>query len=132
MIIAVDFDGTCVSHEYPNIGKNIGAALVLKALVNALIEKGYKVLTGGTDNHEFLVDLRVNFPELTGKEATELLQQHEITVNKNMLPTDTRTPLQTSGIRIGTPAVTTLGYKESDMRKIADRIDNILSNRIIG
>lgn len=97
-------------------------------LAEALKSRGYTIVSDGTDNHCFLVDLRSKFPEMTGKQAETVLQSVDITVNKNMVNGDTRSPFQTSGIRIGTPAVTTRGLKESDMEKIAEFIDNALNS----
>ncbi|MDR2361466.1 MAG: serine hydroxymethyltransferase [Prevotellaceae bacterium] len=97
-------------------------------MANAFIEEGYKLFSGGTDNHLMLIDLRSKFPNLTGKQAENALVQADITVNKNMVPFDTRSPFQTSGIRIGTPAVTTRGLKERDMKPIVNLIDKVLSN----
>ena len=98
------------------------------ALAQALIDKGYKIVSGGTDNHCILVDLRTKFPELTGKEAEKVLVDADITANKNMVPFDSRSPFKTSGIRLGTPAITTRGVKEDKMAYIADLIDEVLSN----
>ncbi|MCM1164114.1 MAG: serine hydroxymethyltransferase [Muribaculaceae bacterium] len=99
-----------------------------KALADALIAKGYKIVSGGTDNHCILVDLRTKFPELTGKVAEKALVEADITANKNMVPFDTRSPFQTSGIRLGTPAITTRGAKEPLMAEIAEMIDTVLSS----
>ena len=99
-----------------------------KALADALIAKGYKVISGGTDNHCILLDLRTKFPDLTGKVAEKVLVEADITANKNMVPFDSRSPFQTSGIRLGTPAITTRGAKEDLMAEIADMIDLVLSN----
>ena len=99
-----------------------------KALAAELVNLGYKVISGGTDNHEFLVDLRPKFPALTGKMAEDALEARGITVNKNMIPGDTRKPGETSGLRLGTPTVTTLGMKEDDMVRIARMIDQYLSD----
>ncbi len=96
-------------------------------LAKALMDKGYKIVSDGTDNHCILVDLRTKFPELTGKVAEKALVQADITANKNMVPFDTRSPFQTSGIRLGTPAITTRGADESLMLEIADMIDTVLS-----
>lgn len=96
-------------------------------LASELAARGYKIVSGGTDNHSFLVDLRAKFPEMTGKAAEDALNASGITLNKNMIPGDTRKPNECSGLRIGTPAVTTLGMKENDMVDIAARIDSILS-----
>ncbi|MDR3180563.1 MAG: serine hydroxymethyltransferase [Prevotellaceae bacterium] len=98
------------------------------ALAAAFIAKGYKIFSGGTDNHLMLIDLRPKFPDLTGKVAEKTLVTADITVNKNMVPFDTRSPFQTSGIRVGTPAVTTRGLKEADMTPIAEFIDRVLSH----
>ncbi len=98
------------------------------AMAKALIEKGYKIVSGGTDNHCILVDLRTKFPELTGKVAEKALVDADITANKNMVPFDSRSPFQTSGIRLGTPAITTRGAKEDMMVEIVELIDQVLSS----
>lgn len=98
------------------------------AMAQAFIEKGYNVVSGGTDNHLMLIDLRSKFPDLTGKVAEKTLVRANITVNKNMVPFDSRSPFQTSGIRVGTPAVTSRGLVEKDMPFIVDLIDKVLSN----
>ncbi len=97
------------------------------AMAAALVKRGYKIISGGTDNHLMLVDLRTKFPELTGKKAEQVLVAAEITANKNMVPFDTRSPFQTSGIRLGTPAITTRGLKEAEMELIVELIDRVLS-----
>ncbi|MDE6612600.1 MAG: serine hydroxymethyltransferase [Muribaculaceae bacterium] len=97
------------------------------ALANALSDMGYKIVSGGTDNHCILVDLRTKFPELTGKVAEKVLVEAEITANKNMVPFDSRSPFQTSGIRLGTPAITTRGLTPDLMGDIAEMIDTVLS-----
>lgn len=97
-----------------------------QTLANKLIEKGYKIVSGGTDNHVFLLDLSEK--NITGKIAENALHEAGITVNKNMVPFDQRSPFVTSGIRLGTAAVTTKGMKEEEMYIIADMIDKILSN----
>lgn len=97
------------------------------ALANALSAKGHHVISGGTDNHLLMLDLRTKDPELTGKVAQIALDQANITANKNTVPGETRSPFQTSGIRFGTPAVTSRGMNESDMEKIASAIDLVLS-----
>lgn len=94
----------------------------------AFIEKGYKVISGGTDNHSMLIDLRTKVPDISGKVVENTLVKADITLNKNMVPFDDRSPFQTSGIRIGTPAVTTRGMKESDMKQIVDLIDEVIMN----
>ncbi|MDE5930326.1 MAG: serine hydroxymethyltransferase, partial [Muribaculaceae bacterium] len=88
----------------------------------------YKIVSGGTDNHCILVDLRTKFPELTGKVAEKVLVDADITANKNMVPFDSRSPFQTSGIRLGTPAITTRGVKEDLMGEIVEMIDTVLKN----
>ena len=96
-------------------------------MAQAFVDKGYKIISGGTDNHSMLIDLRTKFPDLTGKVAEKALVAADITVNKNMVPFDSRSPFQTSGIRIGTPAITTRGAKESLMGEIVEMIDTVLS-----
>ena len=96
-------------------------------LAKVLSDLGYKIVSGGTDNHCILIDLRTKFPELTGKVAERVLVEADITANKNMVPYDSRSPFQTSGIRLGTPAITTRGLKEDSMGVIADMIDTVLS-----
>ena len=98
------------------------------AMAAAFVDKGYKVVSGGTDNHLMLIDLRSKFPDLTGKVAEKVLVTADITVNKNMVPFDSRSPFQTSGIRVGTPAVTSRGLVEKDMPFIVDLVDKVLSN----
>ena len=99
------------------------------AMSKAFIDKGYKVVSDGTDNHIILVDLRSKFPELTGKVGENKLGEADITVNKNMVPFDSRSPFQTSGLRFGTPAVTTRGAKEDLMGEIVEWIDAVLLNQ---
>ncbi|MDR2806148.1 MAG: serine hydroxymethyltransferase, partial [Dysgonamonadaceae bacterium] len=98
------------------------------ALANALIDKGYKIVSGGTDNHLMLIDLRSKFPDLTGKQAELALVKADITANKNMVPFDNRSPFLTSGLRLGTPAITTRGAKEPLMADVVELIDTVLSN----
>ena len=99
-----------------------------KAMAQAFTDNGYKVISGGTDNHSMLIDLRTKFPELTGKVAEKVLVAADITTNKNMVPFDSRSPFQTSGLRFGTPAITTRGAKEDLMPVIVEWIDRVLSN----
>ncbi|MBQ9176927.1 MAG: serine hydroxymethyltransferase [Bacteroidaceae bacterium] len=96
-------------------------------LANALIERGFSICSGGTDNHSMLVDLRTKYPDLTGKVAERALVAADITANKNMVPYDNRSAFQTSGIRLGTPAITTRGAKEDLMLEIADMIETVLN-----
>ena len=97
-------------------------------LADELIKRGFTIVSGGTDNHSMLVDLRSKYPDLTGKVAENALVSADITVNKNMVPYDTRSAFQTSGIRLGTPAITTRGAKEDMMVLIADLIEEVLNN----
>lgn len=97
-------------------------------MAQAFADKGYKVVSGGTDNHIVLVDLRTKFPGLTGKVAEKVLVEADITTNKNMVPFDSRSPFQTSGLRFGTPAITTRGAKESLMGDIVEMIDTVLAD----
>ncbi|MCM1332916.1 MAG: serine hydroxymethyltransferase [Bacteroides sp.] len=99
-----------------------------RAMSDALQSLGYHVVSGGTDNHCMLVDLRAKFPNLTGKQAEAALVKADITVNKNMVPFDTRSPFQTSGVRFGTPAITTRGAKEGAMQEIVELVDCVLKN----
>jgi glycine hydroxymethyltransferase len=94
----------------------------------AFIDKGYKVISDGTDNHLMLIDLRTKFPDITGKIVENTLVRSHITVNKNMVPFDSRSPFQTSGLRVGTPAITTRGLKEDQMGEIVELIDKVISN----
>lgn len=112
--------------EYKEYQKQVVANA--KAMCNKFISKGYKVVSGGTDNHLMLIDLRTRFPEVTGKVAENELVKADITVNKNMVPFDSRSPFQTSGIRVGTPAVTSRGFVDKDMDDIVELIDTVLSS----
>ena len=117
--------GEALSDEYTQYAKQMLANA--KAMAKAFMDKGYKVISGGTDNHSMLIDLRTKFPELTGKKAENTLVKADITINKNMVPFDTRTPFSTSGLRVGTPAITTRGLKEEHMALVVDMIDRVLS-----
>ena len=97
-------------------------------LADELIKRGFTIVSGGTDNHSMLVDLRSKYPDLTGKVVESALVAADITVNKNMVPYDTRSAFQTSGIRLGTPAITTRGAKEDMMLLIADLIEEVLNS----
>ncbi len=99
-----------------------------RVMAQALIDKGYKICSGGTDNHSMLVDLRTKYPDLTGKVAEAALVAADITANKNMVPFDDRSAFQTSGLRLGTPAITTRGLKEEQMGEIVEFIDTVLAN----
>ena len=97
-------------------------------MAQAFIDLGYKVISNGTDNHSMLIDLRTKFPEITGKAVENTLVKAHITVNKNMVPFDSRSPFQTSGLRVGTPAITTRGVKDDMMGPIVQLIDDVISN----
>jgi glycine hydroxymethyltransferase len=116
--------GEALSEEYMEyilqVKKN--AAVMAKCFM----DKGYKVISGGTDNHLMLIDLRTKFPEITGKVVENTLVLADITVNKNMVPFDSRSPFQTSGLRVGTPAITTRGMKENHMPEIVELIDEVI------
>jgi len=99
-----------------------------QVMSKALTDKGYKVISGGTDNHLMLIDLRTKYPDITGKMVENLLVKADITLNKNMVPFDSRTPFTTSGIRVGTPAITTRGLKEAHMPAIVDLVDTVIAN----
>lgn len=122
---AVSF-GECLEPEYKEYQTQVKKNAA--ALADALIARGFTIISGGTDNHSMLVDLRAKFPELTGKVAEKALVEADITVNKNMVPFDSRSAFQTSGIRLGTPAITTRGAKEDLMAEIAEMIETVLSN----
>ncbi len=117
--------GEALNDNFTDYGKQVikNAA----AMAQALISKGYHIVSGGTDNHCMLIDLRSK--NLSGKEADSLLIKADITVNKNMVPFDDKSPFVTSGIRVGTAALTTRGLKENDMEKIVDLIDQVLMNK---
>ncbi|MBQ4408131.1 MAG: serine hydroxymethyltransferase [Bacteroidales bacterium] len=99
-----------------------------RVMAGELMNRGYKILSGGTDNHSMLVDLRQNFPDITGKEVQIALEKAGITANKNMVPFDSRSAFQTSGIRLGTPAITTRGLKEQEILRVVDFIDTVIKN----
>ncbi len=99
-----------------------------RAMAATFLSLGYKVISGGTDNHSMLIDLRTKYPEVTGKQAEAVLGLAEITINKNMVPFDSRSPFQTSGIRVGTPAITTRGVKEDLMPVIVELIDDVIAH----
>lgn len=99
-----------------------------QVMAQAFVDLGYKVISGGTDNHSMLIDLRTKYPEITGKLVENSLVKAEITVNKNMVPFDSRSPFQTSGLRVGTPAITTRGVKEDLMPVIVQLIDDAIAN----
>jgi glycine hydroxymethyltransferase len=116
--------GECLKPEF----KDYAAGIIrnAQALAAAMTARGYTLVSGGTDNHLFLVDLRPTLPELTAKKAQEALDLANITCNKNTVPFETRSPFQASGLRLGTPAVTTRGMIEAEMEEIAACIDAVL------
>ena len=116
--------GEALTDDYARYIKQV--KINANAMANAFVERGYKVISNGTDNHLMLIDLRKKFPEMTGKVAENTLVKADITINKNMVPFDTRSAFQTSGIRVGTPAITTRGLKENDMPVIVEMIDKVL------
>src|SRR5574344_854105 len=118
--------GECLQPEFKEYQRQVQKNAA--ALAQALIDRGFTIVSGGTDNHSMLVDLRSKYPDLTGKVAEKALVSADITVNKNMVPFDSRSAFQTSGIRLGTPAITTRGAKEELMGEIVEMIDTVLSN----
>lgn len=118
--------GEALQPEYKEYQKQVQKNAA--AMAKAFMAKGYKIISDGTDNHSMLVDLRTKFPELTGKAAEKALVAADITTNKNMVPFDSRSPFQTSGLRFGTPAITTRGAKEELMVEIVEMIDTVLSD----
>ncbi len=112
--------------EYVDYQKQVLANA--QAMCKCFLDKGYNVVSGGTDNHLMLIDLRSKFPEVSGRVAETQLVRADITLNKNMVPYDSRTPFQTSGFRIGTPAVTSRGFVEKDMADIVELIDTVLTS----
>jgi glycine hydroxymethyltransferase len=118
--------GEALEPEYKEYQKQV--IVNAQAMAKAFVDLGYKVISGGTDNHSILIDLRAKFPNITGKQVENTLVKADITVNKNMVPFDSRSPFQTSGIRVGTPAITTRGVKEDLMPVIVQLIDEVISN----
>jgi glycine hydroxymethyltransferase len=98
-----------------------------QALAAGMVKRGYQIVSGGTDNHLMLVDLRARFSDLTGKVSQETLDRANITCNKNTVPFETRSPFQASGIRLGSPALTTRGFREAEMDEVAACIDTVLA-----
>ncbi|MDR1112623.1 MAG: serine hydroxymethyltransferase [Bacteroidales bacterium] len=118
--------GECLSDDYLAYIKQV--QLNAQAMCQAFLKRGYKVISNGTDNHLMLIDLRTKFPDITGKLAENTLVKADITINKNMVPFDSRTPFSTSGIRVGTPAITSRGLKEHEMDDIVALIDEVIGN----
>ncbi len=118
--------GECLSDEYLEYMKQV--QINAQAMAKAFVAKGYKIISDGTDNHLMLIDLRTKFPDITGKQVENTLVRADITINKNMVPFDSRSPFTTSGIRVGTPAITTRGLKENHMELIVELVDRVISN----
>ena len=118
--------GEALSDEYMDYIIQVKKNAVVMA--EAFVNKGYHIISDGTDNHLMLIDLRSKFPDITGKAVENTLVKADITVNKNMVPFDSRSPFLTSGIRVGTPAITTRGMKEKHMPEIVDLIDEVIKN----
>jgi glycine hydroxymethyltransferase len=118
--------GEALEPSFKEYGKQVIANAA--ALSKAMVARGYKIISGGTDNHMMLIDLRPKDENLTGKVAENALVKADITLNKNAVPFETRSPFVTSGIRIGTPAITTRGMKAEHMDKVAELIDRVLVN----
>jgi len=118
--------GEALQPEYVDYQKQV--KLNAAAMAKAFMDKGYKIISDGTDNHSMLIDLRTKFPDLTGKVAEKALVAADITVNKNMVPFDSRSPFLTSGIRVGSPAITTRGAKEPLMAQIVELMDSVLTS----
>ena len=118
--------GEALTDSYKEYTKQV--QVNAKVMAEKFTSLGYKVISGGTDNHLILIDLRTKFPEASGRMAEDALVAADITVNKNMVPFDTRPPLHTSGLRVGTPAITTRGLKENHMSIIVDMIDKVISD----
>ncbi len=118
--------GEDLSDEYLEYTKQI--IKNAKTMADAFVNKGYNLISNGTDNHLMLIDLRSKVPDITGKQVENTLVKADITVNKNMVPFDSRSPFQTSGIRVGTPAITTRGLKQEHMPVIVDLIDKVIMN----
>jgi len=118
--------GEALNGEFKEYQKQV--IVNAKKLAEAFITKGYKVISGGTENHSMLIDLRTKVPNTTGKVVEKALEKADITVNKNMVPFDSRSPFQTSGIRVGTAAITTRGFKEDTMKLIVEMMDEVILN----
>jgi glycine hydroxymethyltransferase len=122
---AVSF-GEALDPSFKEYQKRVKSNAVVMA--KAFMDRGYKVISDGTDNHLMLIDLRTKFPDISGKKVENTLVLSHITVNKNMVPFDSRSPFLTSGLRVGTPAVTTRGLREEHMPMIVELIDEVISN----
>jgi glycine hydroxymethyltransferase len=118
--------GECLQPSFAEYGKQV--ITNAKTMADAFVERNYGVISNGTDNHMMLIDLRKKFPNLNGKQAENALVAADITINKNMVPFDSRSAFVTSGIRIGTAAITTRGFKEQDCLQVVDWVDTILAH----
>jgi len=118
--------GEALSDDFKAYGQQVIANA--QAMANAFVSKGYKIISGGTDNHLMLIDLRAKHPDVTGKVVERALGLADITINKNMVPFDSRSPFVTSGIRIGTAAITTRGFGTQECEKVVDWIDDIIDH----
>ncbi len=118
--------GEALTPEFEQYQKQVKKNAAVMA--QAFMDSGYEVISGGTDNHSMLIDLRSKFPDITGRQVENALVQADITVNKNMVPFDSRSPFQTSGLRVGTPAITTRGVKEEVMPVIVEMINDVISD----
>jgi len=118
--------GEALTPEFEQYQKQVKKNAAVMA--QAFVDSGYEVISGGTDNHSMLIDLRSKFPDSTGRQVENALVQADITVNKNMVPFDNRSPFQTSGLRVGTPAITTRGVREEVMPVIVEMINDVISD----
>jgi glycine hydroxymethyltransferase len=118
--------GEALDNSFLDYGKQV--IKNASVMADAFVSKGYKVISGGTENHSMLIDLRTKVPDITGKVVEKTLERADITINKNMVPFDSRSPFQTSGFRVGTAAITTRGVKEDVVPQIVDMIDEVITN----
>lgn len=118
--------GEALSDSFLDYGKQV--IKNASVMAESFISRGYKVISGGTDNHSMLIDLRTKVPDITGKQVENVLVQADITINKNMVPFDSRSPFQTSGFRVGSAAITTRGIKDNVVPQIVDMIDEVITN----
>jgi glycine hydroxymethyltransferase len=118
--------GEALTDSFLDYGKQV--IKNASVMADAFVSKGYKVISGGTENHSMLIDLRTKVPDITGKVVEKTLERADITINKNMVPFDSRSPFQTSGFRVGTAALTTRGVKEDIVPQIVDLIDEVITN----
>jgi glycine hydroxymethyltransferase len=124
--LKLSLSGEALSDSFGQYAKRVKK--VSAVLAEGFIDKGYKVVSNGTDNHSMLIDLRSKVPDVTGRMAEDSLVRADITINKNMVPFDSRSPFQTSGIRVGTPAITTRGVRENLIETVVELIDEVITN----